>query len=82
MAIDTSDKSFANLETTIGKLYLFALRVKEVIAIEKKLKGSIEKFSSEELLKLYLPFFSYLDKDLNSKDIKRPGSYTLTLGVR
>lgn len=82
MAVDisklkASTKPFANIHTSIGDLYLFEVRVKEVIGIEDKLGTKLEKLESEEFFRLYLPYFSYLKQDLVGEELERPEEYTL-----
>lgn len=75
---DISNKSFAQISTHIGDLYLFEIRVKETISLEKKLYvSSLADIQSEAFLKLYLPFFAYLKKDLNDSELERPDEYCL-----
>lgn len=73
----TISKPFIHIETSIGDLYLFDIRVKELIGIEKKLGTKIEELSSKEFFKRYLPFFAYLKEDLIGEELERPENYTL-----
>ncbi|CAA6805294.1 MAG: Unknown protein [uncultured Sulfurovum sp.] len=82
MAVDikklrTSTKSFTNIQTSIGDLYLFKVRVKEIIGIEKKLGRKLEELESKEFFKRYLPFFVHLKQDLVGEELERPEEYTL-----
>lgn len=82
MAVDlkklkVSNKPVANIQTSIGELYLFEVRVKEIIGIEKKLGSKLEELESEEFFRLYLPFFAYMKQDLIGDELERPEEYTL-----
>ena len=77
---NTTSDSYANIKTSIGYLYLFDMRVIEIIEIEKilsKSKKSLEDFKVSELLKFYLPYFVHLKEDLIGENLKRPEKYTL-----
>lgn len=81
MALDlnklkASTKPFASIQTSIGDLYLFEVRVKEIIALEKKLGNKLEEIESEEFFRHYLPFFAYLKQDLVGEELERPEEYT------
>lgn len=83
MAVDlsklkVSNKPFTHLETSIGDLYLFEVRVKEVIGIEKQLDSKLKELESEKFFRQYLPFFAYLKEDLVGEELERPEEYTLT----
>lgn len=82
MAIDIkklkiSNKPFANIKTSIGDLYLFEVRIKELIKIEENLGSKLEEIESEEFFRLYLPFFAYLKQDLIGNELERPDEYKL-----
>lgn len=82
MVVDTkklkaSTKPFANIYTSIGDLYLFKVRIKEIIGIEKKFGNKLEELESEEFFRRYLPFFAYLKQDLVGEELERPEGYTL-----
>lgn len=73
----STNKPFANIKNSIGDLYLFPIRVKELIGIEEKLGSKLEEFASEKFFRLYLPFFAYLKQDLIGEELERPEEYTL-----
>jgi len=82
MAIDVnklkaSTKSFANINTSIGDLYLFEVRIKDTIGIEENLGSKFEELESEKFFRRYLPFFAYLKQDLIGDELERPEEYTL-----
>lgn len=83
MAVDlsklkVSNKPFTHLQTSIGNLYLFEVRVKEVMGIEKQLDSKLKELESEKFFRQYLPFFAYLKEDLVGEELERPEEYTLT----
>lgn len=75
--LKASTKAFTNIQTSIGDLYLFEVRVKELVGIEKKLDSKLEELGSENFFRLYLPFFAYLKQDLLGEELTRPEEYTL-----
>jgi len=74
---NTTADAYAHIETSIGKLVLFDLIVKNNIDMRKELPQPLKKLSSKELFKLYLPYFAYLEKDLQKTKLKRPKDYLL-----
>jgi len=71
-----SQKPFESVQTSIGKLFLFRLRAKDLIEIKDKIRY-VDKFESKEFFLFYLPLFAYLKKDLIGEDLERPDEYTL-----
>lgn len=78
LKIDSTSKPLTHCRTSIGQLYIFNLRVKDSISLDKKLGKELESFTTEEFFKLYLPFFAYPEKTLIGKNLERPEEYTLT----
>lgn len=75
--LKASTKPFTNIQTSIGDLYLFEVRIKELISLEEKLGNKLEELGSEEFFRHYLPFFAYLKQDLVGEELERPEEYTL-----
>jgi len=75
--LKANTKPFANIHTSIGDLYLFEVRIKDTIGIEKNLSSKFEELESEEFFRRYLPFFAYLKQDLVGDELERPDEYTL-----
>ena len=75
--LKVSIKPFTNIQTSIGDLYLYEMRVKEIIGIEKNLGSKLEELESEEFFRLYIPFFAYLKQDIDREQLERPEEYNL-----
>jgi len=72
-----SSKLPIQVQTSIGDLYLFNIKVKDLISIEKTLGRNLEEFTSEDFFRLCLPFFAYFKEDLVGESLERPEKYTL-----
>lgn len=77
MSLIVTKKPDACLNTSIGELCIFSLRVKDTMELLERKKGPIEEIGSLVFFKTYLPLFAYLKKDLESHNFERPDEYLL-----
>ncbi len=78
-SINSDDRPFCSIDTSIGQVYLFHVRGQELLSLERTFGNRLDYLESEDFFKLYLPFFVYLKEDLMGEGLERPRTFTLSV---